>query len=98
PQNSTLFPYTTLFRSGEIDIFENAEARFLRLEGEQALDTLGRDDDHLAGLQIADETRPDDIQSAGLGGEDPCAVEVAQHQRADADRKSTRLNSSHVKI
>ena len=47
---------------------------------------LRRDDHHLAGLQIAHEARADDVERAGLRGEDPRAVEVAEHQRADAER------------
>src|SRR5256885_8721193 len=62
PPRSTLFPYTTLFRSGEL--------RADHLLG-QGLDELGERD------------------GAGAG----------QADRAEAlDRKSTRLNSSHLVI
>jgi hypothetical protein len=73
-------------RPREIDIFEDAEAGLLRLEGEQAFNALGRNDDHLAGLQVAHETRADDVERAGFGRQNPGAVEIAQHQRPDAER------------
>src|SRR3712207_7885243 len=75
PPRSTLFPYTTLFRSPVV---------------------VGRDDDG--------EERDD-----GVGGE-ATAQQAAVHHRphrhhapqgpadVEADRKSTRLNSSHANI
>ena len=44
------------------------------------------DDDHLAGLDVAHEARADDVEGAGLRGEDIGAVEIAEHQRPDAER------------
>src|SRR5437660_2413894 len=77
PPRSTLFPYTTLFRSqvGEVDLVEVLE----RAPGE----------DGLVGLELEEHE-----------------VALAQHRRVDVvdrrgqqlDRKSTRLNSSHVAI
>src|SRR5436309_5029624 len=70
PPRSTLFPYTTLFRSQR------------------------RDD-------LVDGQRQD---RAGLHSGRPCRHRVAPggserfHRRRQQDRKSTRLNSSHVKI
>src|SRR3712207_8678334 len=73
PPRSTLFPYTTLFRS-EVDVLEDAER--LALAG-----------DRHAG------------QDPALGqGHDLAGLDVAQVGRADEDRKSTRLNSSHANI
>ena len=40
---------------GEIDIFEDAEARPARLERKHALDAALGDDDHFAGLDVAHE-------------------------------------------
>src|SRR3712207_7662235 len=78
PPRSTLFPYTTLFRShrhalvlGDVDV---------RSRQQQAVGgelRVGRP--HL------------------LAVEDP-AVAVVPRARLDADRKSTRLNSSHANI
>src|SRR5204862_7353665 len=79
PPRSTLFPYTTLFRSAAGDRVP-ADARLL-------------------------EARDLHVQQAALTGEsmpaekDAGDIEVAPRQPADArDRKSTRLNSSHVEI
>src|SRR5437868_9986422 len=63
PPRSTLFPYTTLFRSG------NLAARELAQLGRQILASL-----------IAEQ------------------VAYHEYQTAKTDRKSTRLNSSHVSI
>src|SRR3712207_7954660 len=69
PPRSTLFPYTTLFRSG------------VPVEG-----VLGLGHDHREGV--------------GLGGgqvREDLAVQVYLGE-PEADRKSTRLNSSHANI
>src|SRR5690554_7735914 len=68
PPRSTLFPYTTLFRS--------LRTRQLRLP-----------DDGEAGSGVRHSLRPFDAR--GL---------VAWRNRDGKDRKSTRLNSSHVRI
>ena len=47
---------------------------------------LVRDHDDLAVLDVAHETGADDVERTGLGGEDVAAVELAEHQRADAER------------
>ena len=43
-------------------------------------------DDDLAVLDVAHVARADDVERAGLRGQDRAAVELAQHQRADAER------------
>src|SRR5436309_14921404 len=63
PPKSTLFPYTTLFRSTR-----------LRRNGRA----------FLSAMNLGDILGPDNIQP--------------DLQATDRDRKSTRLNSSHVKI
>src|SRR5438874_5121709 len=70
PPRSTLFPYTTLFRS-EI---EGERVRVSRLERELAQQT-----------RVVDTNRRPDAARALL-------------QTSEGDRKSTRLNSSHVEI
>src|SRR3989442_4822369 len=71
PPRSTLFPYTTLFRSG---YFKHVpKAAVLQAVGEYAPDQVSR----LAKLKKAD---------------------IASEAERLADRKSTRLNSSHVRI
>src|SRR5688572_32542340 len=63
PPRSTLFPYTTLFRSGRSDTY------VLQVKGDSMIDEQIRDGDY-----------------------------VIVEDRRVADRKSTRLNSSHSQI
>src|SRR2546422_8382305 len=72
PPRSTLFPYTTLFRSG-LAVPRRGLARVRR--GHPVL--VLRPPDHDAAQHLLREARP------------------AGRDRADRDRKSTRLNSSH---
>src|SRR5690606_40862613 len=93
PPRSTLFPYTTLFRSigsqiTQIEPYLDALERLLNL-----IDTLAGLDIRLAHLDIG----------GGLGiryqDETPIAPALLLDKVfARLDRKSTRLNSSHVKI
>src|SRR5690349_22899838 len=71
PPRSTLFPYTTLFRSGGLrDLGETAGGRARRAD-----------------------------RRASLGGAPPVRhADPPGHGRGRGDRKSTRLNSSHVEI
>src|SRR3712207_6855138 len=88
PPRSTLFPYTTLFRSGYARV-RGADMRILEAVGVEpegelpfaALHQLLR-----PALQFID--RIPEVQAAGLKS----ALGIAQ------DRKSTRLNSSHANI
>src|SRR3989475_1279728 len=79
PPRSTLFPYTTLFRSGH----ERAAHGFRRA----AAHGLSRADQ--AGAVLRGGQRPPAIPHAGV---------PANRLRVGADRKSTRLNSSHSQI
>src|SRR5256885_7562156 len=77
PPRSTLFPYTTLFRSGL------ARARV----GNRAQNHIhGRIDQHAGGRPVL---APEDASTGRI-----------RRRRSDArrDRKSTRLNSSHLVI
>src|SRR5437773_3958359 len=72
PPRSTLFPYTTLFRSwGTFTALQDEEGRAV------------------AGINVDDEPVPGFVHdvAAGLVG-----------ARERVDRKSTRLNSSHITI
>src|SRR3712207_7796471 len=82
PPRSTLFPYTTLFRSGE-GVF--AELRF-----EEAHEGLG---DAVAVLEgvLVDGVLHHRVEQRR--GEDQLGAAVVE-----GDRKSTRLNSSHANI
>src|SRR5256885_5982207 len=93
PPRSTLFPYTTLFRSEPA-----ADAEHARLQR--------RGDDRLhQGLPRLEVLAGDrHAEAAGQlpgGGEVDGQVRCAVRERdafPDADRKSTRLNSSHLVI
>src|SRR5690606_41227371 len=95
PPRSPLYPYTTLFRSE--DVFDTEHGRRVdRLALEDALDQL-------AVLGQAEDLRQRPGRRVGL---EALHGPRAQHQHAMRglaagrllDRKSTRLNSSHVKI
>src|SRR2546422_7045424 len=80
PPRSTLFPYTTLFRSAE------TAGETLHLD----LEVLLGIEDHIAGAGVSGERR----LLAGGHGPDDAGAPTARHL-AEEDRKSTRLNSSH---
>src|SRR5256885_8763506 len=75
PPRSTLFPYTTLFRSLSV--------------------TLDRDDVNCFGLMRVDV---DDEAEVGRQVSADLLPRVAAVVRPHQDRKSTRLNSSHLVI
>src|SRR5207302_10686285 len=88
---STLFPYTTLFRSGLDPLFTLAAARelggveetvFLGLADGAARFAVALDQATIEALKARDDLTVTDLRSIAVRG----------------DRKSTRLNSSHVKI
>src|SRR3712207_8360282 len=82
PPRSTLFPYTTLFRSAEaVAAWPHHQSVALMADGREEV-TAGA---HRYGHQEC--LRP----VAELGREDGC-------DRCHQDRKSTRLNSSHANI
>src|SRR5690606_41177240 len=88
---STLFPYTTLFRS----------VRVLEGTGLARLAGAGK----VASAVLADGTElPADLVIVGIGIlpdtdlAEAAGIALENGIRADEDRKSTRLNSSHVKI
>src|SRR5439155_22829669 len=74
PPRSTLFPYTTLFRSAQSGTEQNPSPRRVKLVEHQVHDHAGHGDVH--------------PQRPGNPGNFGCT----------SDRKSTRLNSSHVAI
>src|SRR3712207_8600179 len=88
PPRSTLFPYTTLFRSG-------AQAITGRWCGVEAAPFAADGEDHGAG------TLPDPEVADGLVGDErlPGDPELLEPELDPLlDRKSTRLNSSHANI
>src|SRR3712207_8878841 len=83
PPRSTLFPYTTLFRSG-----------FAFQDSDAAIETEFRDNLGFA-LDLARSARDPDDPVSHIGNRAPAFVPTASPRR---DRKSTRLNSSHANI
>src|SRR3712207_8767748 len=87
PPRSTLFPYTTLFRSPEGPL--RLAARLLLLRARHA---------RRAARRGARRTFPPRrLLAAALAGE-AAPVPALPQVALDQDRKSTRLNSSHANI
>src|SRR3712207_7862884 len=90
PPRSTLFPYTTLFRSPR-----NLRARFVVPLAEREERTR----DVLPTVRLDTERRVEVLQDLRREptGRAPRRG-LAQRRRRQVDRKSTRLNSSHANI
>src|SRR3712207_7797282 len=87
PPRSTLFPYTTLFRSPTRE----------RVEPDLPCEPVPRETGraHQAGRRAADlAPRPLQLPRAVVGD----GASLEPRQLLDVDRKSTRLNSSHANI
>src|SRR3712207_8930283 len=82
PPRSTLFPYTTLFRSKILPIVKHLRGEAEHLKITQTLQRVG-------GECARSRRRPG---HPGARFHCPC------HTAAASDRKSTRLNSSHANI
>src|SRR2546430_16150328 len=94
PPRSTLFPYTTLFRSCNAQVLDElADPSFQTELGQFNLEI------NLKPRLIAEQGF-DDYEDDLLGEEHPALVQRVVRGDADgtADRKSTRLNSSHSQI
>ena len=70
----------------EIHMLEDAEARALRLERHGGAQAGVVDGDHLSGQDVAHVFGADDVERAGLGGQDPGLADAAEHQRTHAQR------------
>src|SRR3712207_7316626 len=82
PPRSTLFPYTTLFRSLGLGVRRHAEAGHVDADHPHPVDCLRQQvERHAGGGRDAEVDDDDRVHLLGLG-----------------DRKSTRLNSSHANI
>src|SRR5256885_12473852 len=91
PPRSTLFPYTTLFRSA----LANKTRRRLphaRDEGAARRRRRRAGGEHARGIRRPHQVRNREMVGAGEGGQHPAGGVGA------LDRKSTRLNSSHLVI
>src|SRR3712207_9157451 len=94
PPRSTLFPYTTLFRSVLILVHEHVPKR-----APVALENLGEE------LEEVDAAEQQVVEVHRVHRVDPLLVELVDVGRGLLevrghlqDRKSTRLNSSHANI
>src|SRR5439155_26320675 len=94
PPISTLFPYTTLFRSGRI-------APLFVQKGEHRVDHLGRYPSRGIIIEIMNRLLVHGNKTASERGVYANCVKSSLGAPASPparDRKSTRLNSSHVAI
>src|SRR5690348_17756939 len=82
PPRSTLFPYTTLFRSGEALVHVGTFRRDRVLDPERAVTVV------VVGAAVRLLVRQRPLEEPDRGGD----------RVAKVDRKSTRLNSSHPSI
>src|SRR2546427_3338784 len=82
PPRSTLFPYTTLFRSLFTTLSHFSQSKI------QQLENAPRGQDNISSFDIAVQDSP------GVGVLEP----ASDLYRILQDRKSTRLNSSHSQI
>src|SRR3712207_8215232 len=96
PPRSTLFPYTTLFRS-PVDPAD-AQAGLGRVQGG---DPLGLEAD--GGVALLQRLRVEDRKSTRLNSSHAnisyavfCLKKKKKIKQMEKDRKSTRLNSSHA--
>src|SRR5207253_9386060 len=84
PPTSTLFPYTTLFRSGHfVKMIHNGIEYGIMAAYAEGLGVLRSANVGKRGHEVDAETTP---------------LREPKHYQYDLDRKSTRLNSSHVAI
>src|SRR3712207_7097421 len=89
PPRSTLFPYTTLFRSLPPDLAGGGVDPLVRREHEE----------RAVGCPQPGAELPDEVGVAGGVEEvdlDPLVQQRREREPGGADRKSTRLNSSHA--
>src|SRR3712207_9183676 len=94
PPRSTLFPYTTLFRSGGHEPVDDDPPRDRgAVQGEQRVAPPGLGDVAAGDDGGQQQDEPDDRDLADLAR--PQEPQVDPHEQ---DRKSTRLNSSHANI
>src|SRR2546429_2886361 len=103
PPRSTLFPYTTLFRS-QLEITAVARRRLLyrqsRVRADEHLTTVGELQQKFSATRFENRTRgerfADRGSRRGLAGQAHMDLALPLgNRRPCEDRKSTRLNSSH---
>jgi hypothetical protein len=70
----------------EVDVLEDAVGARRRRERPHRARAVGPDDQHLAGLDVADVGGAHQVHRAGLGTHDPAVAEPAQRQRPEPVR------------
>src|SRR3712207_7427235 len=90
PPRSTLFPYTTLFRSHLLHL-RGIESVVLELRSRQEVETTVR-----AG--VLEDGTAELLRETGVGERMDREGAVHNGINVQLDRKSTRLNSSHANI
>src|SRR3712207_8998800 len=83
PPRSTLFPYTTLFRSEKVIVCSAGQSR---------------DADRVLTVQAFEGQRVQEAPHRIDSSRPECLFHAPNFRRIDLDRKSTRLNSSHANI
>src|SRR2546430_9206200 len=86
PPRSTLFPYTTLFRSLHLAVREQLAVQERHDQIDQTI------------LGLAQPENAADIRMVESHGEPGLAPQPLHRAAVGGDRKSTRLNSSHSQI
>src|SRR3989454_12182242 len=94
PPRSTLFPYTTLFRSIVPSVVRHVFPSARRQSPMAGLFDLL----HPSGSAPSSRTRTLETKKGPLLLRDFCPSSLVERLKADRDRKSTRLNSSHLVI
>src|SRR3712207_6874132 len=97
PPRSTLFPYTTLFRSSVTQAF-NTTTSMGRLTLNVLL-SFAQFEREVIGERIRDKVAASKARGMWMGGKVPLGYDVRGRKPVvNEDRKSTRLNSSHANI
>src|SRR3712207_8830279 len=91
PPRATLFPYTTLFRSGQLNLMTSGGAV------SHAEEATGHYRGTLEGVQLW-VALPEETRHGPAAFEHHATLPQGEVDGAAADRKSTRLNSSHANI
>src|SRR5205814_10345912 len=93
PPTSTLFPYTTLFRSRRIDLAQEVDQAAVGLVDLQVVVLVAA---HRLVEELSGEPAAlvEEQVAQGVVAPGELAIDLAHH----LDRKSTRLNSSHLGI
>src|SRR5690606_40383538 len=93
----TLFPYTTLFRSRPRPVLR-ARAAAPGGAGDAVAAAVAGDGGDAGPVGLWRRSRPAVVGRRGDGPRRRAADRLARAEQGAEDRKSTRLNSSHVKI